>query len=164
MKGFWDRTDWERIWFRTQSRDWRALAVVPSDVETEAAAYDMARFIAGLATQHEEKLSLADFRDVPLPRVSAFLQLADWHLGFGERLIYATRSIAENVATVRVARSADCVLLCASLGTTPLRAIEDAIEQIGRDRFLGSVLFRPPKRGRANETALVKRSGSEAWP
>ena len=145
----------ERIWFRTQSRVWRTLAVVPTELDTSDAAYGMAQLIIGLGARHDEKLKLADFRTTPMSRLPQFLQLADFYVGEGERLVYATQPIDENPTTVPVARSADCVLLCVSLGKSSIRDIEDVIDQIGRERFLGSVVFRHTLSKPTTETGMV---------
>jgi len=156
-------TDLERIWFRTQSREWHTLAIIPTEVETADAALGMAKLIIMLGQQHEEKIGLADFRKIAGARVSAFLQLAEWYVKTGERLVCPTQSIDENPATVAVARAADGVLLCVSLGHTRVRAVEDTIQQIGRDRFIGTVIFRhaPPK-PKASEAIEVRREDAGA--
>lgn len=147
----------ERTWFRTQSREWRTLAIVPTEIETSDAALAMAKLIIALGAQHDEKLNLADFRNIPMSQLSTFIQLAKWYVTNGERLVYATQSINENPATVPVARAADCVLLCVSLGRSSIRSIEDTIDQIGRERFLGSVVFRSSPKTPVRDTALVIR-------
>ncbi len=161
MNDFWSSAEWERTWFRTQSREWRTLAIVPTETETSAPAFDMARAMVELGARHNQKLVLADFRRVPVARVTPFLQVAGFRVNDGDRLIYATRSIEENPATVPVARAADCVLLCVSLGNSSIRAIEDAIDQIGRNRFLGSVVFRRLPSTPSKEVALVRRESVE---
>lgn len=148
----------ERIWFRTQSREWRTLAIVPTDLDSSKAAIGMAKLLIALGAQHDDKLNLADFRTIPQSRLTSFLELAQWYVNNGERLVYTTHPIDENPTTVRVARTADCVLLCASIGRSSIRSIEDAIEQIGRERFLGSVIFRHlPSSKPTRERAIVVR-------
>lgn len=159
MNEFWNSADWERTWFRTQSREWKTLAIVPTEMETSAPAFDMAKAMIELGNRHNQKLVLADFRNVPVARVMPFIQVAGFRVTDGDRLVYATRSIEENPATVPVARSADCVLLCVSLGNSSIRAIEDTIDQIGRNRFLGSVVFRRlPAPNPSKEFAMVRAS------
>jgi hypothetical protein len=149
----------ERTWFRTQSREWRTLAIVPTEIESSEAAFSMAKLIIELGAEHDEKLNLADFRNIPLSRLSPLLQMAASYVKDGQRLVYATQPIDENPATVPVARAADCVLLCVSLGKTSIRKIEDAIDQIGRERFLGSVVFRHTRSKKpTRETGIVVRN------
>lgn len=160
MHEYLSAAEWERAWLRTHSRPWRSLAIVPVDVETEGHAFDMAREMTELAAEHGDTVGLADFRPIPIRQVAALLHVADWHLQNGGRLVYAMRSIRENPGVSTIARAADCVLLCVSLGTTSVRAVREAIAQIGRDRFLGGVVFRPVL-PLSPSTALVVRPSEE---
>ncbi|MGH7285761.1 MAG: hypothetical protein ACRELY_29940 [Polyangiaceae bacterium] len=81
-------------------------------------------------------------RDVGLNRVDSIIRLAGEVVTAGDRIVFAARSISENLATIPIARFADCVLLCASLGSSPLSLIEETVAQVGRERFLGSVLLK----------------------
>ena len=160
MHEYLSPADWERAWIRTHERAWRSLAIVPADVESEGHAFDMAREMTELAAEHGDTIGLADFRPIPVRQIGALLHVADWHLQNGGRLVYATRSIRENPAVSTIARAADCVLLCVSLGTTSVKSVRDAIAQIGRDRFLGGVVFRPVL-PLSESTSLVVRPSEE---
>jgi hypothetical protein len=150
IDGSWDRGDWQRMWLHTQSRDWRTLALVPGDEQTSA--FDVANLIAKLALDHGESIHVADMRELGLKHVDAFLEGTRWDVSQGDRIIFATRSASTNLATVPIARAADCAILCVSLGSTSLNAARGTIEQIGREHFLGSLLVRgaaksvPPSR------------------
>jgi len=144
-----DQADLQRIWLGTQRSAWRMLAVVP--VDEWISTYQVASVITTLGIHHGESISVADLSDIRLNRVSAFLEAAGELVRHGRRVVFATRSIAENLAAIPLARAADGVILCVSMGSTSIKAIEDAIEQIGKERFLGSVLIhdaKPPS-GRA---------------
>lgn len=134
--------EWERAWQRTQSKPWRTLAVLPADAESSDAALELAKRLVELGAEHGEDLDLANFRQIRLKRVASLLDVAEFIVSGGVRLVFATTSIEESPSAAMVARAADCVILCASLGGTRLRAVEDAVEQIGKERFLGSILFR----------------------
>lgn len=138
----WDRADYQRIWVATQSRAWRTLAVVP--VDAGVSTHEVANLITALGLHHGELVSVADLRYVRLNRVPAFLEVASELVNRGQRVVFAARSIKENLATIPLARAADGVILCVSLGATLLGSIEDAIEQIGKERFLGSLLIKSP--------------------
>ena len=144
MEGSWDRTDWQRMWLRTQSLDWRTLALVPGDDQTST--FDVANLIARLALDHGEAIRVADMRALRLKHVEAFLEGARWEASQGTRVIFAARSASTNLATVPVARAADCAILCASLGSTSLEALRVTVEQIGRKHFLGSLLVQASKK------------------
>ena len=138
----WCRADWQRLWLGTQTRPWRTLAVIAGDGDTSS--FEVASLITGLGLQHGQPTQLADVRNVSLNRVDSIIRLAGEVIVAGDRIVFAARSIAENLATIPIARFADCVLLCASLGSSSLALIEETVAQVGRDRFLGSVLLKNP--------------------
>jgi hypothetical protein len=138
----WERADYQRIWMRVASRDWRTLAIVPA--EDGMSTYDVAHLIVTLGAFHGESIGVFDFREVRMNRALEVLEEAELQLERGERIVFATRSIRENLATIPLARATDGAVLCVSLGSTSMRFAEETIEQIGKDRFLGSILVRAP--------------------
>jgi hypothetical protein len=138
--GTWDRADWQRIWLGTQSRPWRTLAVVAAD--RGVSTYEVASLITALGLQHGESIGLADVREVGLHRIAAIIDLAKEVIATGERLVFAARSIEENLATIPIARAADCVLLCVSLGSTSVALVKETVALLGKERFLGSLLVK----------------------
>jgi hypothetical protein len=149
-----DRTDWQRVWLRTQSRDWRTLALVPGDEQT--CTLDVANIIAALARDNGEQVIVADLRDLRLKYVDTCLEGMRGNPSQSERIIFATRSTSKNLATIRLARAADCAILCASLGSTSLDSVRETIEQIGREHFLGSLLVRTSTMADSRNLALWK--------
>jgi hypothetical protein len=139
----WDRAEYQRLWLRMERRDWRTLAIVPG--EEGMSTYEVASLIMSLGVHHGESIGLFDFRDIQIPRVVPVLESACGRMGQGERILFATRSIRENLATIPLARATDGVVLCVSLGSTDLGFVEETIDQIGRDRFLGSIVVRAPR-------------------
>jgi hypothetical protein len=140
VESSWDRTDWQRMWLRTESLDWKTLALVPGDDQTST--FDVANLIARLALDHGESVNVADMRALRLKHVEAFFEGIRCETKRGARTILATRSTSTNLATVAIARAADCAILCVSLGSTSLGGIRGTIEQIGQRHFLGSLLVR----------------------
>lgn len=161
MLSAWDDSQWERIWLRAQARSWRTLAVVPGDRRVSLPSFDIATFLMGVGAHLGDTIGLADFRDVRLAHASAFLEVAAWHVDAGERLVFAMKSIDENVATVRFAQAADCAILCVSLGETTLSSVRETVEQIGRDRFLGSIIVRPVEVVPSKDESLSVRGDFE---
>jgi hypothetical protein len=152
--GAWNRSDWQRLWLGTQSRPWRTLAVVASD--HRVSTYQVASLIAGLGLQHGQPIRMADVRNITLNRVAAIIELADNVVAGGERIVFAARSITENLATIPIARSADCVLLCVSLGSSSLALVEETVAQLGKERFLGSLLIKGVDKKRPVSTVTVR--------
>jgi hypothetical protein len=87
--------------------------------------------------------------------VDAFLEGARWEASHGTRIVFATRSASTSLATVPVARAADCVILCVSLGSTRLDAVRTTIEQIGRKHFMGSLLVPAVAASRSRKRARL---------
>jgi hypothetical protein len=163
IEGSEEHTDWQRVWLRTQSRDWRTLALVPGDEQT--CTLDVANLIAALARDHGEQVVVADLRDLRLKYVDTCLQGMRGDASQSERIIFATRSTSRNLATIRLARAADCAILCASLGSTSLDSVKETIEQIGREHFLGSLLVRTSTTSDVPGLALSPwRSSPKAQP
>jgi hypothetical protein len=115
---------------------------VPGDDQTST--FEVANLIARLALDHGEAIRVADIRALRMKHVDAFLEGIRWEASQGTRVIFATSSASASLATVPVARAADCVILCVSLGSTALSAVRDTIEHVGRKHFLGSLLVTPP--------------------
>src|SRR6185312_7003214 len=140
----WDRADYQRIWMRVASRDWQTLAVVP--VEDGISTVDVANLIVALGASYGESIGVFDFRDVRMNRALDVIKAVEQQIERGERLVFATRSIRQNMATIPLARATDGAILCVSMGSTSMRLAGETIEQIGKDRFLGSLLVRAPDR------------------
>ena len=136
----WERTGYQRIWLRVATSEWRTLAVVPA--EDGMPTHDVANLIMTLGVFHGESIGVLDFRYVRVNRALDAIRTAESQLEPGERLIFATRSIRENLATIPLARATDGVILCVSLGSTSMRLATETIEQIGKERFLGSIVVR----------------------
>ena len=156
----WDRAEYQRLWLRMESRAWRTLAVVPA--EEDLSTYEVARLIMSLGVHHGESIGLFDFRDVMLNNALAIVRAACAQMGRDERLIFAARSVKENLATVPLARAMDGVVLCASIGSTSIGLLEETIEQIGKDRFVGSILVRRPPAPPPSGSLTLRRRGLES--
>jgi hypothetical protein len=138
----WDRADWQGMWQRTRTVEWRMLALVPGDDQTSTLG--VANLIQRLALDHGETVQVADTRSLRLKHLDAFLEGARRHVGRGARILFATPSALTSPTTVSLARAADCAILCVSLGLTRTKAARTTIEQIGPEHFMGSLLVRAP--------------------
>jgi hypothetical protein len=138
--GDWNRADWQRLWLATQSRPWNTLAVVAG--ERDISTLEVASLITTLGLNFGESLGLVDISDVDLNRVAPIIELTEQVVAAGSRVVFAARSISENLATIPLARACDCVILCVTLGSTTVAMVEEAVAQIGKERFLGSLLVK----------------------
>jgi hypothetical protein len=62
----------------------------------------------------------------------------------GTRCITVVQYPHFNPVTVPIAQAADASMLCVFVGESRLANSQQTIEQIGRDRFLGTVILRHP--------------------
>jgi len=147
----------QRIWLHLQSRPFWTLAVVPAHAGLPA--YHAARLLAGIAAENGEPFDLLDARGTELDHAPAEVAAA---AGGSRRVLVVTRAIEENLATVPLARAADAVVLCVSIGSTSLSAAAEVMAEIGKERFLASLSLRAPPRRVPVLSRVLQLRGSEA--
>jgi hypothetical protein len=131
---------WQKIWLAAQLRDWKSLAIVPGDKGASVVA--VAQALVEMGWQHRGlPIGLADLRHVPLSHVDAATTQIRTHVKNGDRVLIALGSVFENPTTVALAQAADCAILCVTLGVTGIASAEQTIAEIGRERFLGSLVL-----------------------
>ncbi len=134
--------EWQRIWLRAQGRDWVSLAVIGSSPRSPDAVMRVAGMLARVSEELGHPLVVLDGRDVEM-RTMASIQARMRSLAArGTRAITVLRLPAENPVTVPVAQAADASLLCVFLDESVMGGVERAVEQVGRERFLGTVVLR----------------------
>jgi hypothetical protein len=141
----WERPEYQRLWLQIEHHAWRTIALVPGEIGLPT--YEVASLLTAIGAHYGTPIGVFDLRDVRLNRALAVIARACEEMRVGERILFATRTIRENLATIPVARASDGVILCVAIGSTPLRLVEETIEQVGRDRFLGSLVVRAPAQG-----------------
>jgi hypothetical protein len=141
IREYWNDPSWQKIWLALQGKDWRSLAIVPGN--QGLSTLGMAQALVDVGWQHRGlPIGLADLRNVTLPYIDSVIDEVRAHIYGGERVLIALRSIFENPATVPIAQAADGVVLCVSLGSTKIARAEETLEQVGKGRFLGSIVVR----------------------
>ena len=156
----WERGEYQRIWLQMACRAWRTLAVVPA--EEGMSTLDVAKLVMALGVAQGESIGVFDFRDVRVNRVADALRGARSQLDDGERLVFPTRSIRENLATIPLARATDAAVLCVSLGSTSMELAAETVGQIGKERFIGSILVRGPRSEAPDPRGIEQRRRLEA--
>ena len=133
---------WQRIWLRAQGRDWVSLAVIGSSLRSPDATMRVAGMLARVSEELGHPLVVLDARDVEL-RTMASIQARMRSLAArGTRAITVLKLPSDNPVTVPIAQAADASMLCVFVNESRRTHTEQTIEQIGRDRFLGSVILR----------------------
>jgi hypothetical protein len=138
----WDDLRLQKLWLSVERREWRSLAVLSASKGLET--LQVAELIAQLAWRYRgQPSSVCDLRDLSIRLIEYEVQEMRAQIESGTRLVVALRSIFENPTASAVSRQTDAVLLCIALGETNLKAAEESIAAVGRDRVLGSILLRP---------------------
>jgi hypothetical protein len=137
---------WQKIWLAAQRTNWRSLAIVSGG--DGRSTVGVAQMLVHVGWQHRGlPMGLADLRNVPLSHIEAAISQVNAHVENGDRVIIALGSIFENPTTAALAQAADRALLCITLGVTSIASAEQTIAEIGRDRFLGTVILSPGEDG-----------------
>jgi hypothetical protein len=133
----------QKLWLATQRRPWSSLAVIGTSKSTDT--LPVAEMLAKIAWWYRGQPSCVfDLRDLSLRLVEYQLNQVQAQIEAGTRVFIALRSIFENPTAVPIGRQADAVVLCTVVGQTDLRAADQTITQLGRDRVLGSIVLRAP--------------------
>jgi hypothetical protein len=131
----------QKLWLATQRRPWSSLAVVPANRSTDT--LPIAEMLARIAWWYRGQPSCVfDLRDVSLRLVEYQIAEVQAQIEGGSRVFIALRSVFDNPTAVPIGRQADAVILCTVLGRTDLRAAQKTIDQLGRERVLGSIVLR----------------------
>jgi hypothetical protein len=149
------QVDWQRLWITLQKRSWQALGIIGASAGMKSSPMEVGSILADVGWQHLGKpIQTMDLRETPLNLVETRLGELRKNVERGERVFVILSPIADNPSTVAIAPHVDALLLCLVLGMTPLKEAEKTVEEIGRDRFLGSVVLKnairpPPKAAKA---------------
>jgi hypothetical protein len=131
----------QKLWLATQRRQWSSLAVVPANRSTDT--LPVAEMLARIAWWYRGQPSCVfDLRDVSLRLVEYQIAEVQAQIEGGSRVFIALRSIFDNPTAVPIGRQADAIILCTVLGRTDLRQAQKTIDQLGRERVLGSIVLR----------------------
>lgn len=141
LPNVWDDMTLQKLWLATQRRSWRSLAVVGAGKHLDTLW--IAELIAKLAWGYRGQPSCVfDLRDLRLRLVEYHEREVAAQVNIGQCVVIALRSVFENPTTVPMARSADAIVLCVALGRTGFKEAEQTLEEIGRDRVIGSIVTR----------------------
>ncbi|MGA7123167.1 MAG: hypothetical protein WBY94_23910 [Polyangiaceae bacterium] len=136
----WDDVRLQRLWLAAERRGWRSLAVVGASNTTDT--LPIAALFAQLSWRYRGQPSVVcDLRDLSMRLIDYHIREVHEHVDSGARVVIALRSVFENPTSAPVARDADAVVLCVSLGKTSFRSAEQTIKEIGRERILGSIIL-----------------------
>jgi hypothetical protein len=151
---YWEDLRLQKLWLATQRRTWQSLAVVAASESVQT--LPIAEMLAQIAWCYRGQPSCVfDLRDVSLRLAEYQVREAQAQADSGARVLVALRSVAENPTTLLIARAMDAVVFCVELGTTQFKAADHALDEIGRERVLGSIIVRPQNKKKKKNGAAA---------
>lgn len=141
----WHTSTWQRLWLASQveARPWRSLALIPAGpgVAPETMV-QIAYSLAHTGMMHlGTPVHVADATRVTLAQLVSFNEELEQAKHSGMVLL-ALSALSENVTSLSLARATDNALLCVVLRQMAAADGKDTVERIGKERFIGSAVFR----------------------
>ncbi len=140
MKATPPDNDWQRIWFSTRQQNWQSLAIIPSDPEVDVVR--VAEALVAVGRLHGERpVTLVNATNLDLKNVQPSIESIAGLTARGEWIIVAVDPVVENPSAMAIVRATSAALLVVRLGASLLPSARAAVDVIGRERFLGSVVL-----------------------
>jgi hypothetical protein len=129
-----------KLWLAIRRKPWRSLAVVAGS--TDISTIEISNTLAKMAWSYLGRAScVVDCRDLSLRLVEYQLREVGAYVDEGRSVIVSLRSIAENPATIAIAGALEAAVLCVRLGESSIASALQAIQEIGRPKFIGSIVL-----------------------
>lgn len=132
---------WQRLWLRCQQHDWQSLAFIGSSRRDPDGVLEIAHGMARLASELGQELTVFDARSLGLKDMGRMLAQIQSITSRGKRCIVVLKLVTENATTVPMAQNVDAALLGVFIGETSVVAASRTIDEVGRPKFLGSVVL-----------------------
>ena len=135
------------MWLSVWTEKWTSLALLPAGAGAPPDfALTIAVTLARVGMSHlGVPIHVADATQVGLPHLVPFIdEVRQQQQHGGGAILIALPPVRESPASVPIAQSANNVLLCVLLGQMSARESSETIAQVGKERFIGSVVFHSP--------------------
>lgn len=132
---------WQRLWLRCQQHDWQSLAFIGSSRRDPDGVLEIAHGMARLASELGQELTVFDARNLGLKDMGRMLAQIQSITSRGKRCIVVLKLVTENATTVPMAQNVDAALLGVFIGETSVIAASRTVDEVGRPKFLGSVVL-----------------------
>ena len=132
---------WQRLWLRCQQHDWQSLAFIGSSKQDPDGILEIAHGMARLASELGQELTVFDARNLGLKDMGRMLAQIQSITSRGKRCIVVLKLVTENATTVPMAQNVNAALLGVFIGETSVVASSRTVEEVGRAKFLGSVVL-----------------------
>ena len=132
--------EWQRIWFAARQHGWNSLALVPSHSGIDVLA--IAKALAATGRAHGERpVGVINATGVQLENVQQVIATLGALPDRGESALVPVDPIDVNPSAVAIVQAASAALLVVRLGESLLSPTQAALDLVGRNRFLGSIVL-----------------------
>lgn len=132
---------WQRLWLRCQQHDWQSLAFIGSSKKDPDGILEIAHGMARLASELGQELTVFDARQLGLKDMNRMLAQIQSITSRGKRCIVVLNLVTVNATTVPMAQNVDAALLGVFIGETSTVSAGRTVDEVGRAKFLGSVVL-----------------------
>jgi len=135
----------QKLWVATQKREWKSLAVIAGD--EDVSTLEVATRLAEIAWWFKgQPTNVLDLRKLGLRLVDYQLKEIAAQIEQGDCVIIALSSVVSNPTTIAVASAVEACILAVKLGTTRVETAEKNITEIGREKFIGTIVLGEKKK------------------
>jgi hypothetical protein len=132
--------EWQRIWLSIRNHSWSSLALVPPDSSLDVTMVAETLAVIG-RLESDHGVTVINAAGVQLSSVQQVVDSITAAVARGERVIVPVDSFADNPSSIAIAQATSAALLVLRLGESGFRVARQALDAVGRERFLGSVVL-----------------------
>ncbi len=132
---------WQRLWLRCQQHDWQSIALVGHSRKSPDGILEIASGLARLSLELGQELYVIDGRNFGLKEIQRTQEEIQRITGRSKRCILVLKLVSDNATSVPLAQLVDACLLGVFIGDTTFTAAYRSIEEIGRPKFLGTIVL-----------------------
>jgi hypothetical protein len=137
-EAFWSGV--RRLWVSTLRHPWKALVLVPATGGLAARQVARALCVVGV-NEGGEPVHFIDGEGVDLGQASRLAAEVSENARQGLRSIIVTGSLGQQASAVPLALASDFAVLGVRLGHTTAEEVERTVDEVGRNKVIGSVLL-----------------------
>ena len=132
-------SSWQRIWFAIRQHPWASLALVSTHDNIDIVA--VAEALAATGRQVGERpVTVKDATGVEMGSVQTVIESVNVAKDGHEWMLVPVDPIARNAASIAVARAASAAVLVIRRGESLMTDAQSTLDDIGRDRFVGTII------------------------
>jgi hypothetical protein len=132
-------SSWQRLWFSTLRTTWHSIAIVP--LESGIDAHKVAEGLVAISREHGAKaLRLVNGVGAQPSQVSQIVDVLTETAEQSESMVVPVDPLQENPSAIPIMRAASGILLVVRLGQSQLAVARRAVETVGADRIMGTIV------------------------